>query len=172
MRNNQNKFNGLRFAKKKFEKHYYNNCYTFAINQNVNPYTNEPFDDYDDCQPGWLGGEDKGRDYYESYEEFPKWIAKDLDDIGLNITPSTIDEYVEDKNAWKIAFCWCDGECGSPDYHFYRQNKNGTWSHKQGVSFVRKVDDDGETIYNPQECNRGRYNMFGGFFIIKPKVIN
>lgn len=165
---NRSKYNGLRFAKSKFEKHSNNNCYTYAINQHVNPYTNKPYESYSYCQPGLLGGVGKyNRKHFDTdFDVYLKYIQADLYDIGYNITVSTYDEYVEDDKAWKIAFCFERGY----DYHFYRQNKDGTWSHKQGSSKVVRFDNSGNTIYNPEECDRGAYSTFVGFYIIKPMV--
>lgn len=162
---NKNKVNGLRFAKSSFEKYRNNNCYTYAINQRINPYTKKPYASYGHCQPGILGGKWKNIDVgFFDYKNFPKKIKADLRDIGYDLIPSTYEEYVEDKRAWKIAYCY--EEYG--DYHFYRQNKDGTWSHKQGRGAVKKYDDNGELIYNPMTCARGKYNIFVGFYIIKP----
>ena len=40
------------------------------------------------------------------------------------------------------------------DYHFYRQNPDGSWSHKPGGKEVSHVDADNCTIYNPYNANR------------------
>ena len=39
-------------------------------------------------------------------------------------------------------------------YHFYRQNNNGTWDHKPGISPISNVDAKGNTIYIPHFANR------------------
>lgn len=167
MRRNMNngRFNGLRTEKVKFEQHWYNNCYTYAINQSVNHYDKEPYDYYSHCQPGNLGGRQTAtrKKFGGDYSQFVECIKEDLQPLGLELIPSTYDEYVDDPRAWKIAYCYCDS-----DYHFYRQNRNGTWSHKMGEGSVRTYDRDGNTIYNPETCNRGKYDKFVGFFIIRP----
>ena len=40
------------------------------------------------------------------------------------------------------------------DFHFYRQNKDGTRSHKMGATAVTNRDSDGNIIYNPMNCAR------------------
>ena len=50
---------------------------------------------------------------------------------------------------------------GSQDFHFYRQDKDGTWSHKQGWGYgPTKLDASGKVIVDPRKCNRnyGRLN--------------
>lgn len=173
MNNTNNRgFNGLRVEKVKFERGL-NNCYTYAINQVKNPYTGRYYSDYAYCQPGILGG--VGESYSDdNYAEIPQKVKEDLDRIGYTIRESTYEEYAENPKAWKIAFCYTKkGDRGvSQDYHFYRQNKNGTWSHKSGAYDVRKVDASGNIIYNPETCDRGRYKIFGGFYIISPKRLD
>ncbi len=61
------------------------------------------------------------------------------------------------------------------DYHWYRQNDDGTWSHKPGDGPIQKVDASGEIIYDPQHCNRDytaingiNYEVFVGYFAVSP----
>lgn len=55
------------------------------------------------------------------------------------------------------------------DYHWYRQNPNGTWSHKPGGATVRDWDNSGLTIYypTPDMANTWDYNCFVGYFAVK-----
>lgn len=39
-------------------------------------------------------------------------------------------------------------------FHFYRQNKNSTWSHKPGTLPISEVDADNKYIYVPHYANR------------------
>lgn len=40
------------------------------------------------------------------------------------------------------------------DYHFYRQDSNGLWSHKPGGTAVTNKDASGRLIYDPKLANR------------------
>ena len=61
-------------------------------------------------------------------------------------------------------------------FHFYRQNKDGTWSHKPGTLPVTKVDADFLPIYTPFTANRDyskpnendniNYTGFCGYYFI------
>lgn len=42
----------------------------------------------------------------------------------------------------------------SGDYHFYRQDSNGWWSHKPGGTLVTNKDADGRPIWNPELAAR------------------
>jgi hypothetical protein len=63
-------------------------------------------------------------------------------------------------------------------YHFYRNNPDGTFSHKPGISKISNVDAGGKTIYVPHFANRDysdknnddedaiNYTQFCGYYCI------
>jgi hypothetical protein len=57
------------------------------------------------------------------------------------------------------------------DYHFYRQDSNGLWSHKDGANPVKRVDAKGQLIWDPRTAARDyrprsylNYTDFCGFY--------
>lgn len=50
------------------------------------------------------------------------------------------------------------------DYHWYRRDSNGRWSHKPGQTPARNTDNSGQQIDNPEACNRGPYTIFCGYY--------
>lgn len=61
------------------------------------------------------------------------------------------------------------------DFHFYRQNRDGSWSHKLGNTNVTNLDASNNLIYDPNLCDRNylnksgsNYNYFVGYFSIRP----
>ncbi|OFA06927.1 hypothetical protein [Duganella sp. HH101] len=50
------------------------------------------------------------------------------------------------------------------DYHWYRQDSDGRWTHKPGQTRATNVDNSGVTISNPETANRGAYTQFVGYF--------
>jgi hypothetical protein len=50
------------------------------------------------------------------------------------------------------------------DYHWYRQDSNGLWSHKPGGTPATNLDNSGEIITNPETADRGNYTDFCGYF--------
>ncbi len=68
------------------------------------------------------------------------------------------------------------------DYHFYRQDSNGFWSHKPGGTAVTNKDSAGRLIYNPELANRDNrkdddkdglnYNVFCGFMCVPRTLPN
>jgi hypothetical protein len=64
-------------------------------------------------------------------------------------------------------------------FHFYRQNKDGTWSHKPGTLKVSREDANGLPIYSPFTANRDytkpndkdpiNYTGFCGYYCLPTK---
>jgi hypothetical protein len=52
------------------------------------------------------------------------------------------------------------------DYHFYRLDSNGLWSHKQSYLDPSSDDDRGDVIKNPRTAASRSYAKFGGYFTI------
>jgi hypothetical protein len=70
----------------------------------------------------------------------------------------------------KIALVVHPGE----DYHFYRQDNDGWWSHKDGANQVKRYDSEGKPIWNPKTAARDyrprgsflNYSDFCGFYCV------
>ena len=67
-------------------------------------------------------------------------------------------------------------------YHFYRQDQDGYWSHKDGATDAKRYDADGKSILDPKKANRHykgkkidgqivNYKDFCGYFCV-PKDKN
>lgn len=57
----------------------------------------------------------------------------------------------------------------NPDFHWYRLNNNGLWTHKQGSCCYTDRDHSGRKITDPRTADRGRYTDFAGFFYVPSK---
>ena len=57
------------------------------------------------------------------------------------------------------------------DYHWYRQDKVGCWSHKPGQTAARNVDNSGNSISDPKTCNRGPYITFCTYMVTNRSVV-
>ena len=56
------------------------------------------------------------------------------------------------------------------DYHWYRLDSNGKWSHKPGSSPVRNRDDSNKLITDPETCDTGPYNWCGYYHSIPANI--
>ena len=57
---------------------------------------------------------------------------------------------------------------GTRDYHWYRLDSNGFWSHKPGSTPATNLDRSGNTIVDPARANRGPYSLSGGILWVPP----
>ena len=64
------------------------------------------------------------------------------------------------KNYYKIALVHSNN-----DYHFYREDNNGLWSHKDGWRKATNKDAKGRLIKDPKKADRGKYKTFCGYYI-------
>lgn len=117
----------------------YNNCYSYALDDIDNG-------NFYGLQPG-----DAGDHPITSYSDI------NLDYI---VQASISDGRIKQPNLWnKLGF----GKNGyyevylvidqGNDYHWYRQDKGGNWSHKPGVTPVINIDASGRVMSNPVRAN-------------------
>ena len=145
------------------------NCYIYALNLPQNPYTGKGYLTWDHVQPGNLGGNNQFGQLRGPFQKntFIERVKKDLEVIGMEIVESTYDEVRKGK-WWKVALAF-ENSLYFNDYHWWRQNLDGTWSHKPGKNRVQNTDNSDNIITNPETCNRGNYSTFAGFFMIRKK---
>jgi hypothetical protein len=79
----------------------------------------------------------------------------------------------------------CDGGCGCSDcwhqvalviwpgvdFHWYRRDRDGRWSHKPGGTQATNLDSSGNLITDPRTADRGPYTIFCGCFCVKKSAI-
>ena len=136
----------------------YYNCYAYAINNQIRDNGSIWFKQ----QPG----EYANVDYHEI--GIPSAVTKDFSRFNSIDTPVlfySVGRYETcQSGAYKVALVI------SPDsyYHWYRQDSDGLWSHKQGTTPVTREDSSGNLIIDPQTANRGIYTEFVGYFTVKP----
>jgi hypothetical protein len=57
------------------------------------------------------------------------------------------------------------------DYHWYRLDRDGKWSHKMAWTPATNLDDSGNIITNPKTADRGSYTLFCGCFCVNKKKV-
>ena len=140
------------------------NCYAYAMGWVNNPINGKKFNSVippRGAQPGMLVG--RSESYYYSGEQIVELVKADAIAAGMVFEKLSYPDQAIPKGTWKIAIVRST-ETG--DYHFYRQNADGSWSHKQGTSKVKNTDSAGNIIYNPMEAKRGEYDEFIGFYYV------
>lgn len=120
-----------------------NNCYNYGNNKRTDTF----------AQPGRAASA-----MYTSLScpaVYKAAVADGLDPVPASgVCPKS--QYSEsDKVALVVAPGW--------DFHWYRQDKNGMWTHKPGGTQATNLDNSGNTITNPETANRGAYTDFCGY---------
>ena len=140
-----------------------NNCYAYALNNQVYPGTNELW--YKQ-QPG----EYSGNEVYDFTNEakmraaVASDFAKYNEEFGTNLVFQPIGKYdVCPAGTYKVALV---AYSNNWDYHWYRQDADGYWSHKPGTTALTRYDNSGNLIVDPETADRGGYDVFLGFYAV------
>ena len=122
------------------------NCYAYVLNKIVKGRKDKP-------QPGYFSNYPyiEEKDYRCS--TFYKRLKRDIPSLYL----TTFNEPCS-KGFYK-GFIAIDPKKDDQDYHFYRQNSDGYWSHKPGRTDVINYDSEKNKIKNPLLANR-KYKYF------------
>jgi len=120
-----------------------NNCYSYAINERDSTRKTKLY-------PGEKSGLERVKQTQFDYtcSNFHERLLSDIH----GLFPTTFDDKCP-CNYYKIALV-LDNDNGNKDFHFYREDASGLWSHKPGSNKVTKVDANGNIIENPFLANR------------------
>jgi hypothetical protein len=136
------------------------NCYDYAFN-NYSVWQKES------SQPGYIRSPQDGVKLNESENRMTcAGVNERLNnDHGSNITVASRNIPCE-QGKYKIALIADPND----DYHFLRQNKDGTWSHKPGNTSATNRDFSGKIIVDPERAdfNSGdlNYSDFCNYFCV------
>lgn len=114
----------------------YRNCYAHALNCMFEDR------DYTVYSPGAIYATYNGSDimtddlrYYFRDDLFIKLIKRDCSVLSINANCCSFDSKIEE-NAYKIAITYSKAD---NDFHFIRQNADGSWSHKPGFGYKHHI---------------------------------
>ncbi len=143
----------------KFGKYAHCNCYCYALGITA-PYEfvkRYEYKEIDDLSHN-LGFMDDRFRYSLDLDMNLSGLQSDLELLGIDSYETTM-LHEPSHNGYKIAFFKA-----YDDFHFIRQNSDGSWSHKLG--YTPKI----ERIEMPQERVLGRYNYVKTLEIVKPVI--
>jgi hypothetical protein len=128
----------------------FNNCHAYAFRDARANRTQKP-------QPGQKAGlpELEGSEY--TCENFLRYLALDHPEFDARFSN---DPYASCRCGQHKVFLALDTRPGHEDFHWFRQDRDGTFSHKPGNKPASNLDADGNRILNPLTANRnfGNYN--------------
>ena len=140
------------------------NCYQYAICLEK--------DILGAIMPGEIAGVSFSEDYMYTDEDLVYYVERDMESLGMEIRPSTLEEKVTDKNSWKIAVMNVRviSMSGGYDFHFLRQNpKTGEWYQKfRGEQHPVRTDANYNVINDPATaCYEDYHYQLVGYYIIR-----
>jgi len=145
----------------------YNNCYSYAFKDIASNAKVKP-------QPGFKNKyEPLTKDQYTCsnfieriLQDYPnsQFLGNDPDIVNQNLCQcGDINQH--------LVFLALDLEDEDRDYHFYRQDENGLWTHKPGPMEIHYTDAKNNFINNPYYADRKysnyNYSTSCGFFCVK-----
>jgi hypothetical protein len=124
-----------------------NNCYSYAISHPDNP-------------PGWKlsPGEKAGLGIAKEGKFDAKDLTRLVEADGLL---SAGQNPVPKQGYYLVAMFVIPQD----DFHFVRQDNDGTWSHKPGDEEVTNLDFDGKPITDPRHAALGQYQFVSYFYV-------
>lgn len=144
----------------------HNNCYAYAVNSRV-PHRRQRMQPGNQCGNITRIG---SKDY--NCETMRKRLLRDFapsnPSCGRRLVETQPDEPCP-RGSYKIAMLVDPGK----DYHFYRQGRDGKWTHKRGNLNVFATDASDKPIVNPERAcanhDWGKYNYtdFCGFYCVQ-----
>ena len=134
---------------------YYNNCYSYALDEII-------YGSNNGLQPGYLH-----RDYVSLYSMTVNDVMQAAIGDGRIKKPTLLNKLgFGKKGYYEVYLVVGDVRQGNKflqrDYHWYRQDKGGLWSHKPGKSFVTRYDGNGALIKNPAKANHRSWFFYDG----------
>ena len=137
------------------------NCYAYVLNHVASKRVGKP-------QPGYFANYPPLDENDYHCKIFYKRMRKDVPSLYL------IDFDTPCRKGHYKGFIALDKKTYDTDYHFYRQDSSGYWSHKPGRTNVVNTDASGNLIKNPLKANR-KYKYFNYshpcfFFCVNPNM--
>lgn len=124
-----------------------NNCYNYANNLITNSF----------AQPGRGSG--------AIFTDFDCTDVGDASERDGQVPTDDPDQDPEDGQIICLVI-WPD-----EDFHWYRKDDDGMWSHKPGSTEATNLDASGNVIDSPETCDRGDYTVLCGYYLCDPDVV-
>lgn len=139
------------------------NCYAYATDKIDKRFGAKP-------QPGYAARMSGVPDEEYSCMAFLTRLKKDLPSMYL------VDFNSPCLKGFHKSFMAIDTKIEDPDYHFWRMDDDGLWSHKPGATKISKVDASGKKITDPLKSNREftnyQYKKPCFYFCVNPKLVS
>lgn len=135
------------------------NCYAYAVQDYLAGYFERR--DPDDCYYLPRPGQTRGNHYMDLCGDNVDGMRRAVHEDGLMFAGKSYPKRIP-KGHYVIC-CFLDAK----EYHFIRQNRDGSWSSKNGYSLPTTKDAFGEPLTNPENFYHGdKSHYFVGYFFV------
>jgi len=136
---------------------YSTNCYAYMLDRRVG------FPEGHKLQPGELSGTPVSSAADVSVDRIIELVLADAEVSNFSFKEAGAADTCP-IGSYKVALVVDPGV----DYHWYRQDPDGSWSHKPGHNEVTNLDASGNVVIDPAMADRDygfiNYTEFGGYF--------
>ena len=159
---------GRRIPNYRYDKWpYENNCYFYALDLPTPRFFGETFRYGFDTNVGLISNSPIYKGCLISLDNTLEAFYEDLDALKIRVFES--DKLMPPvHDGYKIAMYYYNSEIGS-DYHFVRQNSDGTWSSKIGYDYKFSLTDTPDDFRLYYDSSR-YYEYVKTFEIVKPTL--
>lgn len=144
-----------------------NNCYDYTIDRpSKNPKPGG-------SQPGRKGGKPLPRSGPITCDQVMKAAEADGFDCGCKSGKPITKDSKCPEGCWKVALVLEPARDAkhTNDFHWYRQDDDGKWSHKIGAGKATNKDVSNKEITDAETADRGKYKKFCGYCCVCPKNV-
>ena len=141
------------------------NCYAYMLNK----------PEYHWAVPGLGFAQTKARVFIESFNRHFKKVR--LGEFRQRIIDGAIKDGLlptknpKGKKGYYLAALFFSNKINNLDFHWYRKDGDGLWSHKDGWLPASDRDSKGKPIHDPRKDTQSGYPAFGGFFWVPRKGV-
>jgi hypothetical protein len=133
-------------------------CYAYALN-NPKDYLSQPgMEKVRSIPPPYYDSFNKLFEGY-SLEEFMHFMLEGAMEDGLIRIGSPVG-----KADYYVVAVFFKDHPSNFNIHWYRQDEDGSWSHKDGSSAISNRNSKGNAILDPRDLINTKYPIFGSFF--------
>lgn len=136
------------------------NCYSYALNHPSNYWSVPGLGYMKSCPQLFF---DRFNQYFKNFSltEYRKSMIEGA--IADGLVPVTD---AENREGYYIVALFFNDNPYNFDFHWYRKDDDGTWSHKDGWMDATKEDMNGNIILDPRDDKHAVHAIFGSFFLV------
>ena len=135
------------------------NCYSYAVQDYLAGHLSNQNDDDFSYLP--RPGQSRGKTYLDLMGTNMEGMRRAVHEDGINFAGMTYPKTIPEGHY--VICCFLE----PTEYHFIRQNKDGSWTSKNGRGLPTNCDSRGEPITNPENFYHGDKNYtFAGYFFV------